>query len=151
LSDNAAAAEGTLLQIGEAADRTGLSVRTLRHWDQVGLVVPHGRTDGGYRLYTDADVQRLRVVRYMKPLNLSIEEMRSLLDDRDVLHADPPASEEEREQARARLDPLLELADRRTRKLTDQLTEVCSFSARLRVELETGLPSLGNPVVLRLP
>jgi MerR family copper efflux transcriptional regulator len=133
-----------LLKIGDAADRTGLSVRTLRHWDQVGLVVPHGRTDGGYRLYTNDDLQRLLVVRYMKPLDLGIDEMRALLDDRDILHGDAATTDEQRESARYRLEPLLELAARRIRKLTDQLTEVCNFDARLRVELETGLPALGT-------
>jgi MerR family copper efflux transcriptional regulator len=135
-----------LLQIGEAADRADLSVRTLRHWDQVGLVVPHGRTEGGYRLYTAADVQRLLIVRYMKPLNLSVEEMRSLLDDRDTLHDSNVASPDERDRARARLEPLLERAERRTKKLTDQLVEVVAFGARLRVELETGIPTLTTPL-----
>jgi MerR family copper efflux transcriptional regulator len=139
-----------LLQIGEAADRADLSVRTLRHWDQVGLVVPHGRTEGGYRLYTAADVQRLLVVRYMKPLNLSVEEMRSLLDDRDTLH-DPNVASDERDLARARLEPLLARAERRTKKLTDQLIEVVAFGARLRVELETGVPTLTTPLALNPP
>lgn len=68
------------MHIGEVADRTGLSHRTLRHYDEVGLVVPSGRSGGGFRLYTEADVQRLLLVRRMKPLGYTLEQMRDLLD-----------------------------------------------------------------------
>ena len=47
------------LTIGALAKRTGLTVRTLHHYDQIGLLSPSGRTDGGYRLYSDADILRL--------------------------------------------------------------------------------------------
>jgi DNA-binding transcriptional MerR regulator len=45
-----------MMQIGEAAERVGLSLRTIRHWDEVGLVVPSARSNGGFRLYTEADI-----------------------------------------------------------------------------------------------
>ncbi|MCW2581855.1 MAG: hmrR [Klenkia sp.] len=71
--------EAGTLQIGEVADRIGLSLRTIRHYDEVGLAVPSARSDGGFRLYVEADVERLRVVMQMKPLGFSLEEMRELL------------------------------------------------------------------------
>lgn len=74
------------LQIGVVAERTGLSVRTLRHWDDVGLVGPSARSPGGFRLYTEADVARLLLVRRMKPLGFTLEEMAALLHAVD--HAD---------------------------------------------------------------
>ena len=56
------------MRIGEVTERTSLSFRTLRHWDDVGLVQPSGRTDGGFRLYTEKDVDRILIIRRMKPL-----------------------------------------------------------------------------------
>lgn len=73
--------------IGAVAERTGLSLRTLRHWDEVGLVTPSGRTDGGFRLYTESDVERILLVRRMKPLGFSLDEMADLLDVTDRLAA----------------------------------------------------------------
>ena len=67
------------MQIGEVADRIGLSLRTIRYYEEVGLAVPSGRSEGGFRLYAEADVERLRVVMQMKPLGFSLEEMRELL------------------------------------------------------------------------
>jgi MerR family copper efflux transcriptional regulator len=80
-------AASTTVHIGAVAERTGLSLRTLRHWDEVGLVTPSGRTDGGFRLYTEADVERILLVRRMKPLGFSLDEMAELLDVADRLAA----------------------------------------------------------------
>jgi len=67
------------MHIGEVADRTSLSLRTLRHYDEIGLVNPSGRTEGGFRLYTDDDVRRVLLIRRMKPLGYSLEQMGDLL------------------------------------------------------------------------
>jgi DNA-binding transcriptional MerR regulator len=67
------------MRIGEVAELTSLSFRTLRHYDEIGLVTPSARTDGGFRLYTESDVARLMVVRRMKPLGYSLEEMSEVL------------------------------------------------------------------------
>jgi MerR family copper efflux transcriptional regulator len=77
----------TTEHIGAVAERTGLSLRTLRHWDEVGLVMPSGRSDGGFRLYTETDVERILLVRRMKPLGFSLDEMAELLDVADRLTA----------------------------------------------------------------
>lgn len=74
-------------QIGEVVEAVGLSLRTIRHYDEVGLVPPSGRSRGGFRLYTDDDIERLRLIRHMKPLGFSLEEMRDLLQVRDRLAA----------------------------------------------------------------
>ena len=66
--------------MGAVADRLGLSVRTLHHWDEKGLVTPSHRSTGGFRLYTENDIARLHPIRRMKPLGFSLEEMRELLD-----------------------------------------------------------------------
>ncbi len=77
------------MHIGELAERTGLSLRTLRHYDEIGLLTPSGRTVGGFRLYTAEDESRLLLIRRMKPLGYSLEEMGQLLVVIDGLEADP--------------------------------------------------------------
>ena len=82
-------------QIGTVAEMTGLSIQTLRHWDEVGLVPPSERSEGGFRLYSAIDIQRLLVIRRMKPLEFTLDEMRHLLDSIDLL-ADPGSPENQR-------------------------------------------------------
>ncbi len=86
------------MQIGVVAERTELSIRTLRHYDELGLVRPSARTAGGFRLYTETDIDRLRTIRRMKPLGFSLEEMTQLLASLDVL-GDPAASGPRRQAA----------------------------------------------------
>ncbi len=78
-----------MLQIGDVAERTGLSLRSVRHYEDVGLLPPADRSPGGFRLYTDAAVERLLVVRQMKPLEFTLDQMRELLDAQDELAARP--------------------------------------------------------------
>lgn len=68
-----------LLQIGQVAERTGLSLRTIRFYEENGLVRPTTRSDGGFRLYSDDDVARLEVIKRMKPLGFTLDEMQELL------------------------------------------------------------------------
>ena len=77
--------EGVHMQIGQIATRTELSIRTLRHYDDVGLVTPSARSPGGFRLYTEDDVERLLVIRRMKPLGFTLAEMKDLLQALEVL------------------------------------------------------------------
>jgi DNA-binding transcriptional MerR regulator len=75
---------GVAKTVGAVADLTGLSVRTLHHYDHVGLVVPSVRTAAGYRGYTDADVERLHVVLVYRAAGLPLDDIRVLLDDPEV-------------------------------------------------------------------
>ena len=68
------------LTVGAAASRLGITVRTLHHWDAIGLVSPSGRSDGGYRLYTDADLGRIGRVLVYRDVGLSLDEIGILLD-----------------------------------------------------------------------
>ncbi|GAA3181189.1 MerR family transcriptional regulator [Rhodococcus baikonurensis] len=63
------------LTVGAAASRLGVTVRTLHHWDAIGLVRPSGRSDGGYRQYTDADLGRIGRVLVYRDLGLSLDEI----------------------------------------------------------------------------
>lgn len=76
------------LQIGQVAARTELSIATVRHYDEVGLVTPSERSAGGFRLYTEADVDRLLVIRRMKPLGFTLTEMKELLDALGTLNGE---------------------------------------------------------------
>lgn len=69
------------LKIGELARRTGLTVRALRHYEDIGLLVPSKRSSGGYRLYDGKDVARLYRIQALRRLNLSLAEIYRLLDD----------------------------------------------------------------------
>ncbi|WP_222710362.1 MerR family transcriptional regulator [Quadrisphaera setariae] len=68
-----------LLTVGRVAELTGVSVRTLHHYDAVGLVRPSGRTSAGYRLYAVDDVERLQAVVVYRRLGFSLEEIGALL------------------------------------------------------------------------
>lgn len=76
-----------LHQIGVVADTVGLSLRTIRHYEEVGLVVPSGRSQGGFRLYTDADIDRLVQVKAMKPFGFSLDEISEVLDLRAAVRS----------------------------------------------------------------
>jgi len=75
-------------QIGEVAEMVGLSLRTIRYYEEIELVSPSGRTEGGFRLYTDSDVSRLRIIKSLKPIGLSLETMGDLLAAIDHLEGD---------------------------------------------------------------
>ena len=68
------------LTVGQVAQSFGVTVRTLHHYDNEGLVVPSARTHAGYRLYTDADLSRLAVVVTYRRLGLPLTQVRDLLD-----------------------------------------------------------------------
>ena len=81
-----------MLTIGDVAERTGLSLRSVRHYEDVGLLPTADRSPGGFRLYGDAAIERLLVVKQMKPLEFTLEEMTELLDHIDELAAGPRAA-----------------------------------------------------------
>jgi DNA-binding transcriptional MerR regulator len=74
--------------VGQVAKLAGVTVRTLHHYDEVGLLSPSGRTSAGYRRYDDADLERLQLVRYYRELGFPLDEIAAILDDPD---ADPAA------------------------------------------------------------
>ncbi len=116
----------THLQIGVVAERTELSIRTLRHYDEVGLVTPSARSTGGFRLYTAADVGRLRTIRRMKPLGFTLDEMRQMLNSLTVL-ADTTAHPDDREAARTFVTDCHARAEESCRTLAKQLAYAVEF------------------------
>lgn len=69
-----------LLKVGELAKRTGLTVRTLHHYDEIGLLMPSGRTGSGYRLYSRDDVARLHGIQALRHLGLPLKDIAELLE-----------------------------------------------------------------------
>jgi MerR family copper efflux transcriptional regulator len=120
------------MHIGELADKTGLSLRTLRHYDEVGLVSASGRTEGGFRLYTQNDYDRLMLIRRMKPLGFSLEEMADLLRVIDVIAR--PAPDDDVTAMRNQLETFIAEAGSRRDKLRDQLAMADEFVELLRAQ-----------------
>ncbi|MEU7133149.1 MerR family transcriptional regulator [Streptomyces sp. NPDC046261] len=74
--------------VGQVAAIAGVTVRTLHHYDEIGLLVPSGRSHAGHRRYEDADLDRLQQILFYRELGFPLEEVAVLLDDPD---ADPMA------------------------------------------------------------
>ncbi len=68
------------MNIGEAASASGLSAKTIRYYEAACLITPAHRTEGGYRVYTQADVVTLRFIKRARDLGFSIERIRRLVD-----------------------------------------------------------------------
>ncbi|MCX4831137.1 MerR family transcriptional regulator [Streptomyces sp. NBC_00006] len=124
------------MQIGEVAARTELSLRTIRHYEETGLVIPSARSQGGFRLYTERDVARLMVIRRMKPLGFTLDQMRDLLDATDRLDATPPPEGDEREQLLDRVRHFEQAAADRVADLRKQLGRAEEFAGTLRERLD---------------
>lgn len=66
-------------KVGELAKRTGVSVRTLHYYDEIGLLTPSHHSESGYRLYTESDVARLQRIKSLRSLGFSLDEIRDCL------------------------------------------------------------------------
>jgi len=73
-------AESDLLTVGDVARLAGVTVRTLHHYDRIGLVSPSGRTPAGYRLYGEEDLDRLHAVLAYRELGFALEDVAALID-----------------------------------------------------------------------
>lgn len=134
IDDGTSSAATPFMHIGEVATRTELSLRSLRHWEEVGLLHPSGRTDGGFRLYTEGDIEKILVIRRMKPLGFSIEEMKDVMADLATLRA-PDEGAGGYAAARQRLDAVQHEAGRRRQKLVRQVEMADEFLALIGDQL----------------
>lgn len=125
------------MQIGEVAARTELSLRTIRHYEETGLVIPSARSQGGFRLYTEADIARLMVIRRMKPLGFTLDEMRDLLDATERLDSNEPTDTGEREALLERIRTYEQAAAQKIEDLRVQLARAEDFAVTLRARLGT--------------
>ena len=128
---NASLTGSATLQIGDVAERTGLSLRTIRHYEDVGLLPPAQRSPGGFRLYTHDAVERLLLVKQMKPLDFTLEEMAEIIDIRERL-ARPRLSIKTRAGLLTRLEHYQQLTETKLAELTRKVDNATTFAAELR-------------------
>ena len=91
------------LQIGEVAERTGVTQRTLRFYEEKGLLKPPSRMDGGFRLYSEADVKRVTQIRRLQDLlGVALADIKEMVDAEEMLR-----------ELRAQYDPESDVAEKR--------------------------------------
>ncbi len=110
--------EQLVFTVGQAADRLSVTVRTLHHYDEIGLVVPSGRSTAGYRLYTEADLARLQNVVLYRRLEIPLDQIASLLESGDARKH----LKRQRDAVRSRLRELQGLVAAIDRALEAQMT-----------------------------
>ncbi|MEV6961425.1 MerR family transcriptional regulator [Streptomyces sp. NPDC051207] len=94
--------------VGQVAGFAGVTVRTLHHYDGIGLLVPSERSHAGHRRYSDADLDRLQQILFYRQLGFPLDEVAALLDDAD---ADPRAHlRRQHELLTARIEKLQKMA-----------------------------------------
>jgi len=123
------------LTIGELAEKSGINVRTIKFWEEKGLIAPHRRTEGGFRLYRPGEVVLLRFIKDLQAFNYTLAEIGNILrlagpdlgaTDADL--ADMPLAEIEKTGA------ALEFLVERMREVRDASSRVETvFARRLRV------------------
>jgi MerR family transcriptional regulator, multidrug-efflux activator len=106
------------LLVKEVSELAGVSVRTLHHYDAIGLLVPSSVTPAGYRLYNDADLEKLQQILFFKEIGFSLQEVKEIVDSpefdrRKALKAHRELLLEKRE----RMDRMLETVDRTIRSI----------------------------------
>lgn len=119
-------------QIGEVAELVGLSLRTIRYYEEVGLIEPTARTSGRFRLYSEEAVERLRLVMRLEPLDLTLQ------DTREVLELLAPATHgdsHDRDERVRKLTAYRDVADERAFVLREQAQQIEAVSRSLRKEL----------------
>lgn len=104
--------QGEQLQIGEVAERTGVTQRTLRFYEEKGLLRPPSRMEGGFRLYSEDDVKRVKHIRRLQDLlGVSLADIKEMVDADEVLR-----------ELRAQFDPAAAIAEKR--RQLERATEV---------------------------
>lgn len=132
----------TVLRIGEAAQRTGVTAANIRYYEREGLLTPSARADNDYRLYTEADLHRLRFIRMCRALDMSLDEVRSLLalDGQEPAHCHAATStiDTHLQHVRQRLQELraLEKELLQLRALCDGQQASCHLIAALHAQAD---------------
>ncbi len=128
------------LQIGEVADRTGVTQRTLRFYEEKGLLRPPSRMDGGFRLYSEEDVQRVEQIRRLQNLlGVTLAEIKEMVDAEEVLRElkaqyRPEADVEEKKRQLQKAIDVVERQYAIVRQKTEQMLEM---KAQLEERLKT--------------
>lgn len=137
------------LQIGEVAERTGVTQRTLRFYEEKGLLKPPSRMDGGFRLYSEEDVKRVDKIRRLQELlGVSLADIKEMVEAEQVLREIRAQyrPEAELEEKRRQLERAIEVTQsqhtivkqktKQMREMETQLEERLSLFSRWMHELE---------------
>ena len=135
-------------RIEEVAARTGFTKRTLRYYEEIGLITPAGRSEGNYRLYSEADVARLQRIKRLKDvLGIPLSSLKRLAEVEETLDAlgtelrgplDPQQRRMRLLQAYAELEQQLRTIDERLATLTHMRAELADRLARIDQLLHPG-------------
>jgi DNA-binding transcriptional MerR regulator len=107
--------------VGQVAGMAHVTVRTLHHYDEIGLLVPSGRSDAGYRIYDVRDLDRLHEILVLRELGFPLEEIRGLLDEPPALRLEALHTHRERLETRiVRTRAVLRALDRRIEALKEE-------------------------------
>ena len=123
-------AKPLLWRIGEVAKLTGVTTRALRYWEELGLLQPTSRTDGGERLYRSADLRRVTRIRDLQELlGFSLEEVKAVLNTGDVdvldrVHSELRDGEVSSSRRRELLDEAIAANDQLVGRLDDTLARI---------------------------
>jgi DNA-binding transcriptional MerR regulator len=129
----ATAAAPVVWRIGEVAKLTGVTTRTLRYWEELGLLQPASRTDGGERIYGAGDVRRVTRIRdWQELLGFSLDEVKAVLSTGDVdvldrVHFELRDGEVSLERRRALLDEAIAANDQLVGRLEDTLARISAL------------------------
>ena len=125
------------LRIGQLARESGFSAKTLRYYEEVGLLQPTARSDAGYRLYGDDLIPRLRFVRKAKALGLALTDIRTILQISDEGRV--PC-----EHVLAIVERDLERIDAQLRRLHDLRRDLLALKARMAEAMASGAVAPGG-------
>ena len=134
------------LQIGEVAEQLGLTPRTLRYYEEIGLLAPPSRMEGGFRLYSAADIVRLEnIVQLKRLLGFSLAEIKQvveameslkLLRQESKLASDLETKRDTLQKALAILEQQVDVLDGRLRQVAEMRDSFNERSLRVRERLE---------------
>src|SRR3989304_2638886 len=79
---NDSGTDGRLMRIGDLAKKAGTTMRTIRYYEQLGLIAPVARTKGGFRLYEEDEVRKLRVIKNLQHLETPLAQVKAFFDER---------------------------------------------------------------------
>jgi DNA-binding transcriptional MerR regulator len=146
-------AKPVLWRIGEVAKLTGVTTRALRYWEELGLLQPASRTDGGERLYTPADLRRVTRIRdWQELLGFSLEEVKAVLNTGDVdvldrVHHELRDGELSLSRHRDLLDEAIAANDQLVGRLDDTLARISALRderAAIAIQLRETRDQLGR-------
>jgi DNA-binding transcriptional MerR regulator len=130
-----------LLRINQVAAETGLTARTIRYYEEMGLLEPAARSEGDYRLYDDSDLERLRFIRSLRDdAGFSLAQIGQLLEDEHARErnrerfrqtGDPDERRSLIRDAQTRVDHQIEILEAKAARLASMITEAHARRAHL--------------------